>query len=105
MDIQSAIGAKIHQHFTPQFVEVSNVSHQHHVPKDAVTHLQVVIVSDVFVDKSLINRQRAVHEVLAAEIAQLHACGLRLYTPQEWETTTNEPAPPCRGGFKHDHDE
>lgn len=79
------------------------MSHQHRVPPGILSHLQIIIVSTLFLKQSLLARQRTVQQLLTAEITQLHACSFRLYTPQEWETAMADPLPPCRGGYQHDH--
>ncbi|AET37446.1 Bol2p Ecym_1198 [Eremothecium cymbalariae DBVPG len=48
----------------------------------------VVVVSDVFKGKSKLQRCRMVNKLLAAEIAQLHAFGLKCYTVQEFSEFT-----------------
>ena len=50
------------------------------------THFKVVIVSEAFEGKSLIDRHRAVNECLALEISEgVHALSIDAKTPKQWQ--------------------
>lgn len=100
MSVQQQIERKL-QTLSPQWLQVDNESHRHHVPPNSETHFRVVMVSMAFNGKRLIDRQRAVHALLEEElVGPVHALGLRLFTPTEWETRRHDvlPTPNCRGG-------
>lgn len=100
MGIQQRIEQKL-QALAPQWLQVENESHMHHVPADSETHFRVVMVSASFEGQRLIDRQRRVHTLLQDELAtDVHALGLRLFTPEEWQTRQHDilPTPNCRGG-------
>jgi BolA protein len=74
--------------FAPAEVVVVDDSAQHAGHAGArpggQTHYSVAIVSPAFAGLSRVARSRAVHEVLAGELAAgLHALALRLATPEE----------------------
>lgn len=50
-------------------------------------HYQATIISELFVNKSKVQRQQLVYEVLGSLIrsGELHALSMRTLTPQEWE--------------------
>lgn len=85
MSVEQTIRDKLVASFQPEFIELVNESHMHSVPKGAETHFKLLLVSDVFLGKSRIERQRLVNQVLAAELrAGVHALTQRIYTSAEW---------------------
>ncbi len=84
--IASSIKEKLEQSFTPSHLEVIDESHKHahhrgaheHAAEggSAESHFHVVIVSDKFEGMSRLAKHRAVLEVLADEVAQIHAFSL-----------------------------
>jgi acid stress-induced BolA-like protein IbaG/YrbA len=50
------------------------------------SHFDVVVVSDVFAGKSLIQRQRLVMDTVRSQIAtgELHALSIKTFTPEQW---------------------
>ena len=103
MTIQSVIESKLSGALAAEHLEVVNESHNHNVPAGSESHFKVVLVSEEFVDKSLIMRHRLINKVLADELAnQIHALALHTYTRQEWTEKhgTAPMSPPCLGGAK-----
>ncbi len=47
-------------------------------------NIEVVVVSDVFEGKGLLQRHRAVNECLATEIAAIHSFKLKTHTSKQW---------------------
>jgi BolA protein len=88
--------------FAPTALEVINESHMHS-GKAKETHFKVVVVSDRFDEKRLVQRHRMVNETLAEELdAGLHALSIVAYTPAQWEERGGviPASPPCSGGSK-----
>ena len=50
-------------------------------------HIQVIVVSSEFENKSLIEQHKIVYDVLSEEIKtnQIHALTLKTYSPNQWE--------------------
>ena len=49
-------------------------------------HFQATVICDKFVGKSLVEQHQMVYGALQSEIAgDLHAVGLKTYTPEAWE--------------------
>lgn len=74
----------------------------HNVPKGAETHFKVVVVSELFKDKSLIARHQMINKILQAELeGGVHALSIVAKTPEQWEGSNKTVAqsPACRGGF------
>ena len=101
--ISSSISQKLQNEFQPLHCDIINESYMHNVPKGSETHFKVVIVSEKFQEmKNLIQRHRAVNEILAEELnTGVHALSIVAKTPEQWEKMSKEidPSPKCRGGF------
>lgn len=83
------IRQKVTDAFNPTHLEIVDESARHaghagaHPDGGGETHFNVVIESDVFEGKSRVERQRAVHAVLAEELKErVHALSLKLSTPE-----------------------
>jgi BolA protein len=103
MSVRANIEQKLRAEFAPLHLEVADESHMHSVPEGAESHFRVLLVSEQFAGKSLVQRHRAVNVILAAELAgQVHALALHTMTPEEWFARGGAaPAsPPCMGGSK-----
>ena len=50
-------------------------------------HFSAVIVSDVFIDKSLLDRQQMIYDLVGEYITsrELHAFSFKTYTKHEWK--------------------
>ncbi len=85
----------------PAHLEVLNESASHNVPAGSESHFKVVLVSDVFRDKTLLARHRLVNELLGDELnGPVHALSLHALTGDEWFDRGGEskPSPECLGG-------
>ncbi|MEX2643366.1 MAG: BolA family protein [Acetobacterales bacterium] len=92
MRIATRIEGKLRQAFAPARLEVvdESAAHAGHAGvaelghEAGETHFRVYIVSDAFVDKTRLERQRAVNAVLAEELSgPVHALSIRARTPEE----------------------
>lgn len=98
--IREQITAKLEKVLQPVHIEVLDESHLHNVPVGAESHFKVVIVSDEFVDKRMLERHRSVYGTLAVELAgSVHALALHTYSVEEWSQRYNSDlvSPACRG--------
>ncbi|MCB1722343.1 MAG: BolA/IbaG family iron-sulfur metabolism protein [Chromatiaceae bacterium] len=103
MDMQQQIEQRLRESFAPLHLEVQNESHMHNVPEGSQSHFRVVLVSDRFDGKPLLQRHRAVNGTLSDELAGgIHALALHTMTPEEWFAKGGEApqSPPCLGGGK-----
>jgi BolA protein len=88
MTYAERIRDKLTAAFAPQELDIADDSARHAGHAGArpggETHFTVTMVSDRFAGQSRIERQRAVHRVLADELkTQVHALALNLATPEE----------------------
>ncbi|MAE71675.1 MAG: BolA family transcriptional regulator [Gemmatimonadetes bacterium] len=83
--VQRAITEKLRTAFSPDHLEVINETHLHSSPIGAEGLFKVVVVSESFTDRSLLDRHRAVHEALVEELANaVHGITIHARTPAEW---------------------
>lgn len=85
----------------PVHLDILNESHKHNVPANSETHFKLVVVSDDFLEKSLVQRHRTINHLLAEQLAgPVHALSMHTHTAQEWldKGGVVPESPPCRGG-------
>ena len=80
ISIKQALGATLR----PQHLEIADVS------GGCGTSYNVVIVSEQFIGKSLLQRHRMVNDILKSQIAAMHAFSQVSLTPEQWEERKNK---------------
>lgn len=103
MVVQQRIEQKLLTEFSPAHLQVINESNNHNVPPGSESHFKVVMVSNVFGGKRLIQRHRLINALLKDELDNdIHALALHTYTTDEWEKAFGEypNSPDCLGGGK-----
>jgi BolA protein len=103
MPVQQVIEQRLRDQFAPMHLEVDNESHMHNVPEGSESHFRVVLVTDQFEGKPLVQRHRAVNGALAEQLqGSIHALALHTMTPEEWfaKGGAAPASPPCEGGSK-----
>jgi BolA-like protein 1 len=93
MTVEETIRDKLAKAFAPISLVVENESAKHaghagsrdHLGnRTGETHFRVVVVSDVFQGKSLVERHRQVNDALKEELAgPVHALAIKAHTPAE----------------------
>jgi BolA protein len=103
MSVREQIEEKL-RFLAPERVELVNESHLHRVPAGSESHWNLILVADAFAGQSPVDRHRAVHRALGAELQQaIHALTIKALTPGEWRAAAGavaNPSPPCRGGSR-----
>mmetsp|Transcript_25139 Transcript_25139/g.37150 ORF Transcript_25139/g.37150 Transcript_25139/m.37150 type:complete len:139 (+) Transcript_25139:53-469(+) len=95
--VQESVELRLKEEFSPTYLEVINESHGQ---LEDESHFKVVIVSDGFQDKRLVQRHRLVNASLMKE-GQLpfHALTITAKTNEEWDSNNSVPqSPACMGG-------
>ncbi len=103
MNRKDIIEQKLQAALLPMHLEILDETHMHSVPEDAQSHYKVIVVSEVFTGKPLVQRHRLVNKALEEELASgIHALALHTMTPQEWFDKGGQApqSPPCLGGGK-----
>jgi len=91
---------KLNESFKPTHLEVFNESHMHSVPKNSETHFKVLIVSDIFNKKAMIENHRSVNKCLDYELKNgMKALSIIAKTPEEYEKSSKKvpDSPKCLG--------
>ncbi len=101
MSTQAIIEEKLNTQLNPEHLQVINESSNHNVPEGSESHFKVVVVSNKFSEKSLINRHRIINEILQDELAgKIHALAIHAYTAEDWSEKNKQApdSPDCKGG-------
>lgn len=100
--VECSIRKKLTETFKPFHLEVINESYMHNVPKGSETHFKVVVVSDLFHGKTLLESHKMINGVLQPVLQDgVHALSIVSRTREQWEQSSKEvsQSPACRGGF------
>lgn len=88
MSMQQKITNQLTQAFSPEMLEVIDESEDHRGHggwrEGGETHFRVRMTSKAFEGESLVNRQRAVNQILAEDLKEsIHALAMELRAPGE----------------------
>lgn len=100
MKVLQQIESKIRARFRPVFMDIADESAMHHVGPDAQTHFKILVVSERFHGKPLLERHREIYTLLKKELQEnIHALSLVTHSPEEWARTQKNIAasPQCLG--------
>ncbi|QJC32480.1 BolA family protein [Enterobacteriaceae endosymbiont of Donacia dentata] len=56
---------------------------------DLITHLEIIIVSNFFIKKKLIDRHRLIYHIIKDVLKNIHSLSLYTYTLNEWKNNEN----------------
>ena len=93
MDISNKIEQKLTGNLELLHFEVKDFTGRHlnHEQHDGGFHLEAVIVSENFINKSLIERHKMIYAALGDLLKhEIHAFSMKTLTPDEWESKYNE---------------
>ncbi len=91
---------KLQQKFNLSYLEVINESHNH-AGSATSSHFKIIVVSDDFDDKTLLQRHRAINNLFKDELQYIHALSIHTYTATEWQQKKSAPtSPQCAGKNK-----
>ncbi|XP_071952823.1 DNA-binding transcriptional regulator BolA-like [Antedon mediterranea] len=99
--VEKTIINKLVHHLQPSVLDVSNESYMHNVPHGSETHFKVVIVSEKFKDKKLVQCHRLVNDTLKEELSgHVHALSIQAFSPEQWNDNDAivSNSPKCLGG-------
>jgi BolA protein len=102
MTIAIVVEEKLRTEINVNELQLANESHMHSGPATD-SHFKLVLVSDDFADKRLVQRHQMIYKILAQELQNpIHALAMHLYTQEEWAKKNGEvmPSPTCKGGSK-----
>ena len=93
MDISNKIEQKLVSNLKLLHFEVKDFTGRHlnHEQHNGGFHLKAVIVSETFINKSLIERHKIIYAALGDLLKhEIHAFSMKTLTPDEWENKNNE---------------
>ncbi len=99
--VEQAIVTKLSRDLDPSTLEVTNESFMHSVPAGSESHFKLIVVSEKFESKRLVQRHQMVYAALADELAgSVHALAIHTYTSKEWQVKEGgaPDSPKCHGG-------
>ncbi len=102
MSIAIVVEEKLRIGISVSELQIANESHMHSGPATD-SHFKLVLVSDDFAGKRLVQRHQMIYKILADELqSPIHALAMHLYTQEEWAKKNGEvmPSPTCQGGSK-----
>ena len=88
MDIGNKIEQKLGEQLELHHIEVKDFTGRHlnHKEHDGGFHLEAIIVSDSFIDKTLIDRHKIIYAALGELLKhEIHAFSMKTLTKEEWE--------------------
>ena len=88
MDIGNKIEQKLGEQLDLHHIEIKDFTGRHlnHKQHDGGFHLEAVIVSDSFINKTLIDRHKIIYAALGELLKhEIHAFSMKTLTPEEWE--------------------
>ena len=72
-------------------LEVIDESPNHGGYNGSVSHLKIIIVSDQFIDQSLINRHKLVYKAMGDFVGKILALSIVSKTSNQWEESSEYP--------------
>ncbi|XP_019851165.1 PREDICTED: uncharacterized bolA-like protein C8C9.11 [Amphimedon queenslandica] len=82
-ELELEIKKKLTDQLEPTHIELKDIS------GGCGKSFEVLIVSEKFKDKPLLERHRLVNGILSEEIKLLHAFSQKTYTPEQWHKMNN----------------
>jgi BolA protein len=102
MSVAQVMESKLREALAVEEIQIENESHMHSGPATE-SHFKLLLVSEAFAGKRLVQRHQAIYKILADEMQNpIHALAMHLYTREEWAAKKGVvmPSPTCRGGSK-----
>lgn len=102
MTVQAQIDQRIKDEMNVHYMTLENESYMHNVPQGSESHFKLVLVTDVFHGKRLVQRHQLVYSILKEEMTKIHALAMHLYSIKEWQERNllAPSSPKCHGGEK-----
>ena len=88
MDIGNKIEQKLGAQLDLHHIEIKDFTGRHlnHKQHDGGFHLEAIIVSESFINKTLIDRHKIIYAALGELLKhEIHAFSMKTLTPEEWE--------------------
>jgi BolA family transcriptional regulator, general stress-responsive regulator len=99
--IKNEILMTLERAFNCEVISLENESFKHNVPEGSESHFKLLLVSESFEGKRLVQRHQLVYGALSDVMPKFHALAMHLHTLGEWSDSksANVPdSPNCHGG-------
>lgn len=83
--IEKKIIDSLNENFKLASLKIVNESFMHNVPEGSESHFKIVIVSDNFIKKSLIQRHKEIYKALGEIMNDIHALSIHAFDNKEFE--------------------
>lgn len=83
--IEKKIIDSLNENFKLASLKIVNESFMHNVPEGSESHFKIVIVSDNFIKKSLIQRHKEIYKALGEVMNDIHALSIHAFDNKEFE--------------------
>tara|TARA_Y200000002_G_scaffold191457_1_gene158003 strand:- start:9 stop:317 length:309 start_codon:yes stop_codon:yes gene_type:complete len=83
--IEKKIINSLNGNFELASLKIVNESFMHNVPEGSESHFKIVIVSDNFIKKSLIQRHKEIYKALGEIMNDIHALSIHAFDNMEFE--------------------
>ena len=83
--IEKKIINSLNENFKLTSLKIVNESFMHNVPAGSESHFKIVIVSDNFIKKSLIQRHKEIYKALGEIMNDIHALSIHAFDNKEFE--------------------
>ena len=83
--IEKKIINSLNENFKLTSLKIVNESFMHNAPEGSESHFKIVIVSDNFIKKSLIQRHKEIYKALGEVMNDIHALSIHAFDNKEFE--------------------
>ena len=83
--IQSEIVNTLNDAMDISSLKIINESHMHNVPNNSETHFKLILVSDDFLNMSLIHSHKKIYLILEQLMKKIHALSIHAFTYDEYQ--------------------
>ena len=78
------------------FISIENESHLHSSSQNAESHFKLILVSNDFLNMSLIKRHKYIYQILNEIMPKIHALAIHVFTEEEFKKNKiNTNSPEC----------
>jgi len=96
MNIRSEIHKSCSESLNLKLITIDNESHLHSSSQNAESHFKLILVSNDFLNMSLIKRHKHIYKILNEIMPKIHALAIHAFTEEEFKNNTvNTNSPDC----------
>ena len=85
MSIHDGIIKDLNMAFSVEHLYLENESYMHNVPPNSESHFKLVIVSNDFIDQSMVKRHQNIYSALNRVMKKIHALSIQAFSIEEYK--------------------